>query len=375
MDLFVYGTLRHLPLFEIVAGLDQNSDVGISPARLYDHAVDRVEKSDLPMLVARDGGIVDGLVLSGLSETQRARLDLYEVAFGYDVRAVEVARDGGIRSSAEAYFPPDRQQSSGQPWSLPEWESKSAQAALFAAQEGELHQPRLTGSEMFAQWKMAQGRAEAKVRAVQNPGPARVRYDAKPEDIRVEVRAPLFGSFFKLAQCTIQHRTFDGGLSEGLPREIFMGCDAALVLPYDVDRDRILMVEQFRCGPAVRNDPNPWSLEPVAGIIDPGETPEMAATREAQEEAALAVTNLEHMFSIYASPGSSTDHFHCFLGRAELPSLDVGFGGLEEEAEDLRLHVLGLDEALDLIDTSEIQAGPMVAMLLWLSRKRATIGK
>ena len=38
-------------------------------------------------------------------------------------------------------------------------------------------------------------------------------------------------------------------------------------------------------GPFAQDDPAPWILEPVAGMIDAGETPETAALRELREEA------------------------------------------------------------------------------------------
>lgn len=371
MDLFVYGTLRHRPLFDAVAGPPGAVAPQVESVTLADHAVQRVDHSTLPMLRIQPGGVATGDLWSGLTAAQRARLDLYEVAFGYDLRTVSVTLPGGAAAPALAYFPPADQQTSGDPWTLDAWQATEAQAALLAAQEIDSHDPPLSGAELFRQWSMIQGRAEAKVRAGQGQEPATVRYAATPAHFSVDLRAPLTGGFFKLAQLFVNHRTFEGSQSGPLLREVLVGCDAALVLPYDAARDRVLMVEQFRTGPATRHDPNPWSLEPVAGIIDPGETPEDAALREAGEEAALSLTGLEKMFSIYASPGSNTDHFYCFLGHADLPSLQIGFGGLAEEAEDLRLHVLPFEDALALIDTGEINAGPMVAMLLWLARRRS----
>ena len=88
------------------------------------------------------------------------------------------------------------------------------------------------------------------------------------------LRAPLFG----------------GGQSAPLLREVFVATDAALVLPYDPLRDRVLLVEQFRMGPYGRGDPRPFLLEPVAGRIDAGETPEEAARREGLRHKLLAST-------------------------------------------------------------------------------------
>ena len=68
-----------------------------------------------------------------------------------------------------------------------------------------------------------------------------------------------------------------------------MSSDAVIVLPYDPVNDRILLVKQFRTGPYVKGDANPWVLEPIAGLIDVGETPVEAGLREAKEEAHLEI--------------------------------------------------------------------------------------
>ena len=45
-------------------------------------------------------------------------------------------------------------------------------------------------------------------------------------------------------------------------------------------------------------------------------------------------------------------------------------GGLEDEHEDLRLHVPPFQKAFDLIASGELTAGPIMLMLLWLDRWR-----
>ena len=60
--------------------------------------------------------------------------------------------------------------------------------------------------------------------------------------------------------------------------------DAVTVLPYDPKRDLVLVVEQIRAGPFARGDRQSWQIEAIAGRVDPFETPEQAARREAVEE-------------------------------------------------------------------------------------------
>ena len=371
VDLFLYGSLLHDPLFHLVAGPgDVASKVAAS---LRDHAVDRIAGTEMPMLLPYDRAMAQGVIWSGLTDPQRARLDIYELAFGYILRPVLVSRVDGTRGMALAYFPPGTEVSSGKPWSFDRWLAARGEVTCLAAAELLAHEPPLTPPELFRQWPMFRSRAFAVQRGRAAEAPAGLRYRPRQGDHRVANAAPLAGGFFKLATLDVTHRRFDGAMQGPLRREVLVGVDAALVLPYDRARDRVLLVEQFRVGIARRQDANPWCLEPVAGIVDAGETPEAAGLREAVEEAGLTAVTLQKMFSIYPSPGSSTDHFYCYLGLTDLPDLGSYSGGLAEEAEDLRLHVLPFQAAMALMDTGEINAGPLVAMLLWLGRERSKI--
>ncbi len=362
-DLFVYGTLRHDALMALIAGQGQ---AVCSPAQLPGYAVDRQPDAPLPMLVDRADTVAVGVLWRGMSDAQMARLDAYETPFGY-ARVPIVLSDG---TPAQTYFPPPGLPLTGRPWSMAEWEAEEAPITLSAASEIASHVPPLSGPALAAQWGMIRHRAYSRARA-ETGAPATVRSQPMPAET-VDV-APLSGSFFKFRKFRLHHTRFDGRWSDVLDREVFQGVDAALVLPYDPRAGLVLMVEQFRTGPFVRGDANPWTLEPVAGIVDAGETPQDAARREAMEEAGLPDLTLLPMFEFYPSPGASTDHFYCYAGLADLVGHAPRSGGLEEEHEDLRLHVLPLAETLNLIDTGEITAGPLITMLYWIDRNRARL--
>ena len=366
--LFLYGTLTFDPLFALIAGAGDAATR--QPATLPDHAVDIVAGDRLPLLIVRKGVVTRGHFWTGLDAQQRLRLDTYELAFGYELRPVTLRLGDGSQVSALAYFPPPKLGSAGHRWVLADWIASDAAITLRTAEELARHDPPLAPAALLRQWKMIAGRAHASHRAATTPATATLRHAAAPGDFTVAAARPLAGDFFKYAALDIGHRRFDSSHVSGLRREVLVGADAALVLPYDAVRDKVLLVEQFRSAVARRGDPNPWCLEPVAGMIDAGETPEQAAHRETVEEAGLTLLRLERMFAIYASPGSTTDHFYCYLGLADLPDDHQSHGGLAEEAEDLRLHVIPLDHALSLIDSGEVNAGPLIAMLLWLVRHR-----
>jgi nudix-type nucleoside diphosphatase (YffH/AdpP family) len=219
-------------------------------------------------------------------------------------------------------------------------------------------------------WPMIESRAWAKHRATAAPAPATLRHNPHPDEATIVAMRPPRGGFFRKQDFDVHHARFDGARSATLHREVFVAVDAALVLLYDPSRDMVLLVEQLRMGPLMRHDPNPWMLEPVAGIVDARETPVQAAHREALEEAGVTITHLEPISEFYASPGSSTDYFYTYIGLCDLPQTDPYFGGLADENEDIRLHPLSFDDALALADSGEIQVGPLVLMLNWLARHR-----
>ncbi|MFB9150235.1 NUDIX domain-containing protein [Roseovarius ramblicola] len=227
--------------------------------------------------------------------------------------------------------------------------------------------------EMAARRAMILSRARARMAARAAPAPADLRSDTGRDAVTVTSDEITHDGFFLTRRYALRHPRFDGGQSAEVAREVFVATDAALVLPYDPVRDRVLLVEQFRMGPFGRGDPRPWTLEPVAGRIDGGESPEACARRECEEEAGLAIRRLETISSHYCTPGYSTEFFHIFIGLCDLPEARQGRGGLPSEHEDIRTHVIGFDRAMGLIDSGEANNGPLVLCLLWLARERARL--
>ena len=368
MDLFLYGTLRHRPLLDLVAGTSLEAERAILPG----HRVVRQEDDILPVLERRHFAEAEGLLLRAVPQEARARLDAYELPFGYAAREVAVTTAEGERA-ATVYWPGEEVRGTDWLWLLEDWEEADAALTLETAREFD-RMMRLNGPRApLGNFAMMRHRASVRLRARAEAAPATLRHDAGPEDAETLEEGALHGQFFRLSSRTIRHRTFAGAPSEALPREAFFGVDAALVLPFDPAAGTVLVIEQMRMGPLARGSRNPWTLEPVAGIVDAGETPEEAARREAWEEAGLESLDLRPMFDFYPTPGGSTDYFHCFAGLADLSGFDKRRGGLDAEAEDLRAHVLPLERALDLIGTGEINAGPLIAMLYWIERNRAQL--
>ena len=192
-------------------------------------------------------------------------------------------------------------------------------------------------------------------------------------DLKVEIveREACFRGFYALDRLHLRHEQFRGGMGPLISRELFVRHDAVCVLPYDPQLDRVVLIEQFRVG-ALDKSAHPWLLELVAGLIDKAESPEQVARREAEEEAGLTLGELWPVTAYYPSPGGSDERVHLFVGRCDSRGAG-GIHGLAEEGEDIRVLVLGVDEALAALAEGRIDNAASIIALQWLALNRERV--
>lgn len=186
--------------------------------------------------------------------------------------------------------------------------------------------------------------------------------------IRVIEKKLAFDGYFKIIRYRLVHSLFAGGDGQEITREIFERGRAVAVLPYDPERDKVVLIEQFRPG-ALGVDPDPWLIETIAGIVEPGEGIENVARREAREEAGLDLKNLEPVIRYFASPGGSTETVDLFVARVDVGDAG-GLFGLAEEGEDIKVHVIALDLALSWLSEGRIKVATTIIALQWLFQNR-----
>lgn len=361
---FFYGTLCHAPLLAAVLGRPATGRSAILP----DHAIHWAEGGSFPLIRAEPGASAQGLLLDALTEAEVARLDHYEGGFGYLTRDLAV-QVGSTTVTARVYFPKPGLWQPGAPWSLADWVARYAPAALATATEFMALMGKVPAPALAARYGTMLTRGAAQVRA-QTPSPATLRRKAEPEDVALAARRFPYAKFFAVEEWDIGWRQFDGTMGAPAERAVFVMADAVTVLPYDPVRDRVLLIEQFRAGPLARGDVAAWQLEAVAGRIDPGETPEEAARREALEEAGLTLSALIPVGNYYPSPGAITEYLYSYVALVDLPDGSAGIFGLPEEAEDIRGHLLSFDRMMDLVASGEIANAPLILTALWLQRER-----
>lgn len=367
--LFFYGTLRHRPLLESVLGRvfqDDECREGV----LRKHQARAIKGVDFPMICEMDGEAA-GLLCQNLSEQEVARLNYYEGGFDYELRDVTIDTAKGP-SAAQVYFPIQSGWRDAGPWDLTRWITEDGALAVEASHEVMEHFGVISDAELEAMFPMIRSRAASRL-AARGLSPAASPSGFGRQDIE-DAGAPIsHRGYFILRNALVRFRQFAGGMSAQVKREVFVGSDASILLPYDPVRDRVLLIEQFRPGPYVRGDEQPWMLEPIAGRIDPGESAEDAAFRETQEEAGLQLSSLHNVAKCYASPGCNTEYFHIFVGCTDLPDDVIGVSGVANEAEDIKSYLYSFDELMEMTDKMRAANAPLVLAALWLARHRESL--
>ncbi len=97
----------------------------------------------------------------------------------------------------------------------------------------------------------------------------------------------------------------DGGKGEWF---VNTSADAVIVVPITED-GKVILQRSYKHGGGEK------VVEFCAGMIDEGETPEVAATRELQEETGFAAESLEKIGEVFANPTGSSMKYHFFLAR------------------------------------------------------------
>jgi len=132
---------------------------------------------------------------------------------------------------------------------------------------------------------------------------------------------------------------------------------AVVVLPL-LNSNKIILLYQYRPGP------NKWIYELPAGTIEPGEDPSKTAMRELREETGYTAGSLKYLFSMYSSPGVSTEVMHMFLAK------DLKREGkpTPEKGEFIKVVVIDYREAIGMVERGEIVDGKTIALLLYYDR-------
>lgn len=164
---------------------------------------------------------------------------------------------------------------------------------------------------------------------------------------RIKQIDTVYEGWRKLLKLTVQMP--DG---RAMIREVLNSGDAAAVLPYDLERRKVILVRQFRA-PVMHREGHPDFLEAVAGLLD-GDEPDACARRETMEEAGIRVERLEPLGHFWSAPGVTTERVHLFLAPYTQADRVAAGGGLADEHEEIEVLEVGFDDLASLLADNTI---------------------
>jgi nudix-type nucleoside diphosphatase (YffH/AdpP family) len=144
---------------------------------------------------------------------------------------------------------------------------------------------------------------------------------------------------------------------------------AAAVLPYDAERRVALLARMPRVA-ALFVGEDPLLVEACAGIVDPGETEETCARREAMEELGVRLDGLEPVGRGFTGPGSCTETMALYLAPYAAADRIGKGGGLASENEEIEVLEWPLKDLARQSEAGELRDIKTLTLVLALRVRR-----
>ena len=188
----------------------------------------------------------------------------------------------------------------------------------------------------------------------------------KKRTVDIKSRKTVFKGRYKINEYQFDFdRAAGSGRLTDVSRLVFERGDSAAALIHDVERDVIVLTEQFRIA---TYDKGPgYILEAMAGSVEEDEEPEDCIRREMMEEVGYRAGALTLVSNGYVSPGSSSERvFLYYAPVASADLVDPKARGLTAEKEDVRRVEFSREDFLDRVDAAFFDDAKVMALGFWL---------
>ncbi len=180
-------------------------------------------------------------------------------------------------------------------------------------------------------------------------------------EIHIKKVETLSDDWFILKKTTYEYPRKDGTV-QTVSRETYDRGNGATILPYNREKNTVILTRQFRYPTYVNGNPTGMLIEACAGLLDE-EAAEASIQRETEEETGLRLRDVQKIFEVYMSPGSVTEKLYFFVAEYDDSHKITDGGGLESDGEDIDVLELAFPHALQMIQTGEIADGKTIMLL------------
>jgi ADP-ribose pyrophosphatase len=187
-------------------------------------------------------------------------------------------------------------------------------------------------------------------------------------DVTVHERRQVFDGFFKIEEAVVSYRGADGATIGPVRRLSLERGDSVAALVFHRERRCVILAEQFRY-PTYEKGPG-WLTELLAGMVDPGETPEQSARREVLEESGYEVERLQHVSTFYLSPGGSSERIILYYAEVTDANRVSPGGGHRGDGEDIRVVEVPIERLQGELAAGRIADAKTLTGILWFLATR-----
>jgi len=181
------------------------------------------------------------------------------------------------------------------------------------------------------------------------------------ERVKILKTEVLSDNWYVLRKVTFSCQLKDGTWQEQ-SREAYDRGNGATILLYNKVQKTVILTRQFRLPTFINGNPTGMLIESCAGLLDK-DNAEDCIRRETEEETGYKVSDVRKVFELYMSPGSVTEILYFFTAEySKAMKVNEG-GGAHDEQENIEVLELPFSNAMEMINTGEIQDGKTVILL------------